>query len=91
MIKFSRIAVVVAVATTALSSAAFAQSYDPQAGTTGGHHGRMAHRAHVRTRAATPQSGLNAFGFATTSNPFSPALTGGGSAGYNENLRKDAW
>ena len=91
MIKFSRLAVAAAVAATALSSSAFAQSYDPQVGTTAGHHGRMAHRTHVRAGAATPQSGLNAFGFTTTSNPYSPALTGGGSAGYNENLRTDAW
>jgi opacity protein-like surface antigen len=90
MIKFSRLAVVVALAVTALSSSAFAQSYDPQFGTTGGRHGRMAHRAHVRAGAAARQSGLNAFGYIAP-NPYSPALNGGGSAGYNEHLRTDAW
>jgi opacity protein-like surface antigen len=96
MIKFSHLAVVVAVAATALSSAAFAQSFDPQYGMTSGQH-RIAHRVHVRGRMPARRSGLHAF--ATTApnalspalNPFSPALTGGGSAGYNENLRTDTW
>jgi opacity protein-like surface antigen len=96
MIKFSRLAVVVAVAATALSSAAFAQSFDPQFGMTSGQQ-RITHRMHVRGRAPTRQNGLHAF--ATTApnalspalNPYSPALTGGGSAGYNENLRTDTW
>lgn len=50
----------------------------------------MTHRAHVHARAAAPQSGLNAFGYIAP-NPYSPALNGGGSAGYNEHLRTDAW
>lgn len=43
---------------------------------------------------ATRQSGVNAFAMMPavgTGSAFSPAATGGGSVGYNENLRKDAW
>ena len=36
------------------------------------------------------QSGLNAFA-AVPSNVDSPALTGGGSTGYNESLRTNQW
>jgi opacity protein-like surface antigen len=100
MIKFSRLAVVAVVAATALatalSSSAFAQSYNPQVGMTNGQH-RIPHRVHVRGRMPARRSGLHAF--ATTApnalspalNPYSPALNGGGSAGYNENLRTDTW
>ena len=63
---------------------------------TAGQH-RIAYRVHVRGRVPARRSGLHAF--ATTApnavspalNLYSPALTGGGSAGYNENLRTDAW
>jgi opacity protein-like surface antigen len=107
MIKMSRIAVVAAVAATALSSPTFAQSFGPQHGAgntstssfpaTIGQNSRMAHRVHVRGRAPAPRSGLHAFAatipntYSPALNPFSPALTGGGSAGYNENLRTDTW
>jgi Ni,Fe-hydrogenase III small subunit len=93
MIKMSRFAVVVAVAATALSSSAFAQSFGPEYG----QNSRVAHRVHVRGRAPAPRSGLHAFAatapnaFGPALNPFSPALTGGGSAGYNQNLRTDTW
>jgi opacity protein-like surface antigen len=97
MIKFSRLAVVAVVAATALSSSAFAQSFDPQSGTTSSQHGRIAHRAHVRGMAPAGWSGLHAFAATAPNalspalNPYSPALTGGGSAGYNQNLRTDTW
>ncbi len=93
MIKMSRLAVVVAVAATALSSSALAQSFS----TSAGENGSAAHRVHVHGRASARRSGLHAF--ATTApnvlspalNPYSPTLTGGGSAGYNQNLRTDTW
>jgi hypothetical protein len=41
--------------------------------------------------AATPyDSGVSAFGMVDGSN-FTPPANGGGSFGYNENLRRDAW
>jgi opacity protein-like surface antigen len=93
MIKFSHLAVVAAVAAAALSSSAFAQSFP----TTAGHNGRIAHRMHVRGRVPARRSGLHAFAATTPNayspalNPYSPTLTGGGSAGYNQNLRTDTW
>jgi hypothetical protein len=80
----SRIAVTVAVA-AAVSSSAFAQSSMQNHGT-GIHHGlhhKMPHR-----------QGLSAFDLVPSfQDPaaFDPALSGGGSVGYNENLRKDQW
>ena len=50
-------------------------------------------RTQHRTDRVIPESGLHAFatvpyaGFGS----FSPAATGGGSIGYNENIRKDQW
>ena len=41
---------------------------------------------HVVVRA----NGLHAFAM-VAHNPTGPALTGGGSVGYNENLRQDQW
>jgi hypothetical protein len=49
----------------------------------------------VRHRgAAARRSGFNAFAMvpaAGVGSAFSPAATGGGSVGYNENLRTDTW
>jgi hypothetical protein len=57
----------------------------------------FAHTHHVATRAlhrsADPRSGLNAFDMVPGGswNSYSPGATGGGSLGYNENLRTDQW
>jgi hypothetical protein len=47
----------------------------------------------ARARAATPRNGSSAFAFVpgTPSGSFSPQATGGGSVGYNQNLRTDQW
>jgi hypothetical protein len=44
-------------------------------------------------RSADPRSGLRAFDMVPGGygNSYSPAATGGGSLGYNENLRTDQW
>lgn len=57
----------------------------------------LAHTHHaarpVFHRSADPQSGLRAFDMVPGGswNSYSPAQTGGGSLGYNENLRTDQW
>lgn len=51
------------------------------------------HRAR-RHAIATRQSGFNAFAMVPRGDgggAFNPAATGGGSVGYNENLRRDQW
>lgn len=50
-------------------------------------------RTHRRAVAASP-SGLNAFAMVPAfqgGSAFDASLTGGGSSGYNENLRRDDW
>lgn len=95
MINISRLALVAAVTAVGLASPAFAQSFDPQIG------GNIAtpfmaqpiapatlQPVHTVRRHAAPQSGLNSFAMvpAFTSGQYDPALTGGGSLGYNEKL-----
>jgi hypothetical protein len=78
MSSISRLALI-AVAIAGITAPAFAQSYHPVA-------------RHARIDAATAQSGRNAFGMVPageSGSVFNPAATGGGSAGYNENLRRD--
>ena len=80
MISISKLALI-AVAAAGIATPAAAQSFNSVA-------------RHARIHAATPQSGLNAFALVPRGDggsAFSPAATGGGSAGYNENLRRDAW
>lgn len=82
MTQLSRLALIAAVAAMGVASPAFAQT--PRVAV---HHVR--HRSPVGA-----QIGTNAFamvpGFQGGS-AFSPSSTGGGSVGYNENLRKDTW
>lgn len=51
----------------------------------------LAHQRHYGT--ATRHNGQNAFAMvpSTAVNSFSPAARGGGSVGYNENLKTDQW
>jgi hypothetical protein len=82
MTNLSRVALIAAVAAIGLASPAFAQTQ------------RVAvHHVRHRTPMGT-QTGTDAFamvpGFQGGS-AFSPSSTGGGSIGYNENLRKDQW
>jgi hypothetical protein len=80
MSSISRLALI-AVAIAGIAAPAFAQSYHP-----------VARHGHIN--AATAQSGRNAFAMVPAGEVgtvLSPAATGGGSVGYNENLRRDQW
>jgi hypothetical protein len=55
---------------------------------------RVAARTVRHGSGAARRSGLNAFAMVPAAgggSAFSPAATGGGSVGYNENLRADTW
>jgi hypothetical protein len=103
MINISRLALI-AVAVAGIAAPAFAQSFDPEFGTgntlpfafsaTGQQAGKTTVVRHVRVKAAAHRSGRNAFAMVpdgASGSAFSPAATGGGSIGYNENLRRDQW
>jgi hypothetical protein len=83
MIRISSLALAAGLAAAAIASPAFAQSYAAAPATTttaaASHHAKVAAR----------QSGLNAFAMVphqSSADPNDPALTGGGSAGYNRML-----
>jgi hypothetical protein len=82
MTNLSRLALIAAVAAMGLASPAFAQTQ------------RVAVH-HVRHHTpAGAQTGSNAFAMVPSfqgGSAFSPSSTGGGSVGYNENLRTDQW
>jgi hypothetical protein len=96
MINRTKLAVFVVVALTRLvATPAFAQSFDADEGT--GNvlpYSSQANAAQTTPRHATVhtahRNGMDAYAMEprvqTDSNPDSPASTGGGSAGYNENL-----
>jgi hypothetical protein len=98
MSKFSRFAVIAAVA-AAIASPALAQSFDPEVGTgniapfsfqPSAGAAVVAHRAIAKRNVAQQkQNGLDAFAFVPRGSN-DPALTGGGSIGYNE-MVKQAW
>jgi hypothetical protein len=100
MTKFSTLAVIAAVAAAATALPASAQSFDPEAGSgnvlsfsygpTGGANDTVAVRP--ASKVAARQNGLHAFAMVprggANGNANDPALTGGGSAGYNEMLER---
>jgi hypothetical protein len=104
MIRFSKIAIL-AIAATALGSPAFAQSFDPEAGT--GNVFPFSYSpaaieksnaaAHQRghSRIAAPRNGFHSFAMVpggprpSGADSNDPALTGGGSTGYNQMLLRD--
>jgi hypothetical protein len=101
MTKFSTLAVIAAVAAVAGALPASAQSFDPEAGSGNVVPFSYAPIAARNDPAAVRQSshanvarqnGLHAFaripGGSTDGNANDPALTGGGSAGYNEMLER---
>jgi hypothetical protein len=103
MFKISKIALVAAVTGAGLASPALAQSFDPDAGTGNvisfGYGLRIPQNAPMAARHAAPtnvarqRSALGAFAMvpaiSSDGNLLDPALTGGGSPGYNENLRRE--
>jgi hypothetical protein len=103
MINISRLALI-AVAVAGIAAPAFAQSFDPEFGTgntlpfafstTNQQSGKVTVARHARIKTAARQNGLNAFAMVpggASGSALSPAATGGGSIGYNENLRRNQW
>jgi hypothetical protein len=102
MTKFSTLAVIAAVAAAASALPASAQSFDPEAGSGNvlsfSYGPIAAQNDTVAVRQANPgkvaarQNGLHAFAMVprggADGNSNDPALTGGGSAGYNEMLQR---
>ncbi len=101
MTKISTLAVIAAVATAGIASPALAQSFDPEAGSgnvvpfsyapIAAQNDPVAVRQSSHANAAR-QNGLHAFAMvprgSAGSNANDPALTGGGSAGYNQMLQQ---
>ncbi len=92
MTNNSKLAVIVAVVALGIAAPAFAQSFDPDAGT--GNVISIGGRAVASPtkRTAAHLQGLYAFAMAPLSQAAKdsndPALTGGGSVGYNERLEQ---
>ena len=97
----SKLIAAVAIAAFGIASPAFAQSFSKATGTgnveqsyfdNGGalHVGAVQQNSNSQI---AQRSGLNAFASVprVSSGIDSPALTGGGSTGYNENLRTEQW
>ncbi len=102
MIRFSRMAIFAIVA-AALSTPAFAQSFDPEAGTGNAlpfsyspaaiEKSNAAAHQRGHSKIAAPRSGFHSFAMVpggprspSGADSNDPALTGGGSAGYNQML-----
>jgi hypothetical protein len=102
MTKFSTLAVIAAVAAAAGALPASAQSFDPEAGSgnvlafsygpIAAPNGTIAVRPANPGKVAARRNGLHAFAMVPRGGPDAnandPALTGGGSAGYNEMLQR---
>lgn len=103
MLKVSKIAIAAALTAAAIATPALAQSFDPEVGTGNVisfsygsitlQNPQMGALHAAPARVARQRSGLNAFAMVAPTSAggdlFDPALTGGGSRGYNENLRRD--
>jgi hypothetical protein len=103
MINRSKLVAIVALAAASLAAApALAQSFDPQEGT--GNQLPFAYQAdgseagsHYANAGATRRTGMDSFAMEPRAHsrvpayadPNSPALTGGGSLGYNRNIYND--
>jgi hypothetical protein len=83
MTNISKLALAAAIVAVGIASPAFAQDFSP--------YGPIAAPHSNHTKTAARQGGLNAFAMAPSSSQYDPALNGGGSVGYNQNLREDTW
>ena len=102
MTIISRIALMAAIATAGIASPALAQSFDPEAGSgnvlgfsyapSAVQNDEFAVRQSSHAKTAVRQNGLHAFasvpGASSNSRSNDPAVTGGGSAGYNQMLQQ---
>ena len=101
MSKLSALVLIATIATAASALPAFAQAFDPEVGTgnivsfnAAPPAPQVQHMAAVRqtgrATVATREAGLHAFamipGGRVGAGTYDPALTGGGSLGYNQNL-----
>jgi hypothetical protein len=102
MTTISRLAMIAAIAAAGIVSPALAQSFDPEAGSgnvmgfsyapTPAQNDEFAVRQSSHAKTAVRQNGLHAFasvpGASSNSRSNDPAVTGGGSAGYNQMLQQ---
>ena len=102
MTIISKIALIATIAAAAIASPASAQSFDPEAGSgnvllfsyapTPAQNYQVAVRQTSHAKVAGRQNGLHAFarvpGGSAGGDSNDPAMTGGGSAGYNEMLQR---
>jgi hypothetical protein len=100
MTIISRLGLIAAVAAVGIASPAFAEFFDAQEGTgavvpfsstpTAPHNDKMTVRHNSHGNSSIRRSGIDAFGMVpgpqTGPNSNDPALTGGGSLGYNQML-----
>jgi hypothetical protein len=100
MTTISKLALIAAIAGAGIASPALAQSFDPEAGSgnvapfsyapIAAQSNTAAVRQKSQGKVAARRNGLHAFAMvprgAADGNANNPALTGGGSAGYNEML-----
>jgi hypothetical protein len=82
MTNRSKLAIVAAIVTLGLASPAFAQSFDSQFGTANVSQWSRGHRGARKLYNMVPSNPAAA-------NPFSAAVNGGGSVGYNQLLKMD--
>jgi hypothetical protein len=99
MTSISKLAMIAAVAAV-ITSPVFAQSFDPESGTGNVlpfsyaaadiQNSKVAVRQGSHSKMTARESGLHAFamvpGGSSSTDPNNPALTGGGSLGYNQNI-----
>ena len=102
MTTISKLALIAAIAAAGIASPALAQSFDPEAGSgnvmpfsyapIATQHDTAAVRQNSQGKIAARRNGLHAFAMVprggANGNANDPALTGGGSAGYNEMLER---
>ena len=102
MATISKLALIAAIAAAGIASPALAQSFDPEAGSgnvvpfsfapSSAQNDTVAVRQDSQGKIAAHLNGLHAFAMvprsAAENNANDPALTGGGSAGYNEMLQR---
>ena len=91
MTNMLKVTLIAAAAALTIGSSAFAQSYAPEAATRNVSSPGYGYKpVGTRSYGASDREGLNAYAMQPSPGSVdSPALTGGGSLGYNERLRKD--
>jgi hypothetical protein len=83
MTAITKVVLIAAITAVGIASPAFAQAASPNQPIAARHggHAKMVGR----------RSGARIFDMVAPTSPYDPALSGGGSLGYNQNLHDDAW